>query len=184
VDSSPTEAERAVLRDKVTSQAIDGYLWLSDDAIAAGKVTWVSRSVAGFMEKSRLSRELSGIIQYTRLSKSGFTGDQADLLLKPTKVEVVRIEHGRETKDSSGKKFLEVVVMVMLIYVAVLLYGISVMRSVQEEKNSRVMEVLLSSATSTELMIGKIFGVGAVGLTQIVAWAVMAGVFALPALAM
>ena len=96
----------------------------------------------------------------------------------------VRIEHGRETKDSSGKKFLEVVVMVMLIYVAVLLYGISVMRSVLEEKNSRVMEVLLSSATSTELMIGKIFGVGAVGLTQIVVWVVMAGVFALPALAM
>jgi len=62
---------------------------------------------------------------------------------------------------------MEVVVMVMLIYVAVLLYGISVMRSVLEEKNSRVLEVLLSSATSTELMIGKIFGVGAVGLTQI-----------------
>ena len=40
VDPNPTEAERAVLRDKVDSKAIDGYLWLSDDAIAAGKVTW------------------------------------------------------------------------------------------------------------------------------------------------
>jgi ABC-2 type transport system permease protein len=105
-------------------------------------------------------------------------------VLKPVKVEAIRIERGQETKDSSGKKLLEVVVMVMLIYMAVLLYGISVMRSVLEEKNSRVMEVLLSSATSTELMIGKIFGVGAVGLTQIVVWAVMAGVFALPSLAM
>ncbi|MFZ0359690.1 MAG: ABC transporter permease, partial [Terriglobales bacterium] len=93
-------------------------------------------------------------------------------------------DDGQETKDSSGKKFMEVVVMVMLIYVAVLLYGISVMRSVLEEKNSRVLEVLLSSATSTELMIGKIFGVGAVGLTQIIVWVVMAGVFAMPALAM
>ena len=37
VDSNPTEAERAALRDKVNSQAIDGYLWLSDDAIAAGR---------------------------------------------------------------------------------------------------------------------------------------------------
>lgn len=184
VDSTPTEAERAVLRDKVTSQAIDGYLWLSDDAIATGKVIWASRNLAGFAERSRLSQEVSRIIQYERLSKNDVTGAQADLLLKPVKVEVVRIEHGRETKDSSGKKFLEVVVMVMLIYVAVLLYGISVMRSVLEEKNSRVMEVLLSSATSTELMIGKIFGVGAVGLTQIAVWAVMAGVFALPALAM
>ncbi|MGA2966709.1 MAG: ABC transporter permease [Terriglobales bacterium] len=184
VDPNPTEAERAVLHGRIVSQAIDGYLWLSDDAIATGKVAWASRSLANFPERSRLREELSRIIQYERLSKNGITGEQADLLLKPIKVEAVRVEQGRETKDSSGKKFLEVVVMVMLIYVAVLLYGISVMRSVLEEKNSRVMEVLLSSATSTELMIGKIFGVGAVGLTQIVVWVVMAGVFALPALAM
>jgi len=60
VDPNPTEAERAVLRDKVDSKAIDGYLWLSDDAIAAGKVTWASRNMAGFTDRSRLSQELSG----------------------------------------------------------------------------------------------------------------------------
>ncbi|MGA7687512.1 MAG: ABC transporter permease [Terriglobales bacterium] len=184
VDSNPTEAERASLRDKVNSQAIDGYLWLSDDAIAAGKVTFASRSVANSGERSRLSEELSRIIQRERLAKNGVSGEQADLLLKPIKVEAIRVEQGRETKGGSGKKFLEVVIMVMLIYVAVLFYGISVMRSVLEEKNSRVMEVLLSSATSTELMIGKIFGVGAVGLTQIAVWVLMAGAFALPSLAM
>jgi ABC-2 type transport system permease protein len=184
VDPNPTEAERAVLRDKVTSQSIDGYLWLSDDAIAAGKVTWASRSLAGFTERSRLSEALSRVVQRTRLASDGIPGDQAELLLKPIKVDAVRVEHGQETRDSSGRKFLEVVIMVMLIYMAVLLYGISVMRSVLEEKNSRVLEVLLSSANSTELMIGKIFGVGAVGLTQIGVWAVMAGAFALPALAM
>jgi ABC-2 type transport system permease protein len=186
VDSNPTEAERAALSEKVSSQAIDGYLWLSDDAIASGKVTWVSRNMPGSGERSRLSEKLSRIIQYTRLSGSGvgMTGDQANLLLKPIKVEAVRMEHGRETRDSTGMKLIEVVVMVMLLYMAVLLYGISVMRSVLEEKNSRVMEVLLSSATPTELMTGKLFGVGAVGLTQIVVWAVIAGVFAVPALAM
>ena len=106
-------------------------------------------------ERSRLSEKLSRIIQYDAACQNGVSGDQANLLLKPIKVEAVRVEQGRETKDSSGKKFLEVVVMVMLLYMAVLLYGISVMRSVLEEKNSRVMEVLLSSATSTELMTGK-----------------------------
>ncbi len=75
-------------------------------------------------------------------------------------------------------------VMVMLLYMTVLFYGISVMRSVLEEKSSRVLEVLLSSATSTELMTGKLLGVGAVGLTQILVWAVMAGAIALPSLAM
>ena len=184
VDPNPTEAELAVLRDKVTSQAIDGYLWLSDDAIASGKVTWTSRNMAGFGERSRLSATLNRILQYERLSKNGMTADQADRLLKPVKVEAVRLERGHETKGGGGGKFLEVVVMVMLLYMAVLLYGISVMRSVLEEKNSRILEVLLSSATSTELMAGKLLGVGAVGLTQILVWVVIAVVFAFPGMAM
>jgi ABC-2 type transport system permease protein len=184
VDSNPTEAERAALRDRVTSKAIDGYLWLTDDAIASGKVDWTSRNVTGFGERSRLSAAVNRIIQHQRLSTHGISADQADRLLMPIKVEAVRLERGREAKGSGSGKFLEVVVMVMLLYMAVLLYGISVMRSVLEEKNSRILEVLLSSATSTELMAGKLLGVGAVGLTQILVWVVMAGVFALPAMAM
>jgi ABC-2 type transport system permease protein len=79
--------------------------------------------------------------------------------------------------------FFAILIMVMLLYMAVIFYGVSVMRAVLEEKNSRVMEVLLSSATSTELMAGKLIGVGAVGLTQIGIWITMASVYALPALA-
>jgi ABC-2 type transport system permease protein len=184
VDTNPTEAERTVLRDRVSSKAIDSYLWLTDDAIASGKVAWVSRSMAGSSERSRLGETLNGILQRERLAKNGIGGDQAEVLLKPVKVDAVRIENGKESGDSSGMRFVEVVVMVMLLYVGVLLYGISVMRSVLEEKNSRVMEVLLSSATSTELMTGKLLGVGAVGLTQIIVWIVIAVTVAMPALAM
>jgi ABC-2 type transport system permease protein len=184
VDAKPTEAERAVLRDKINSQAIDGYLWLSEDAIASGKVTWVSRHMQYFSERSRLGETLNQVIQSERLSKNGLSGDEAERLLKPIKVESIRMESGREATGSGGGKFMEVAVMVMLLYMAVLLYGISVMRSVLEEKNSRILEVLLSSATSTELMAGKLLGVGAVGLTQILVWVVIAVVFAFPGMAM
>jgi len=184
VDSNPTDAERAILRDKVMSRAIDSYIWLTDDAIASGKVTWAGRGVAGFGARSRLSEKLNRILLYTRLSKNGFPADQADLMLKPIKIEAVGIEGGREAKDKTEAKFLQVLVMVMPLYMTVLLYGISVMRSVLQEKSSRILEVLLSSATSTELMAGKLLGVGAVGLTQILVWTVMAGAVALPSLAM
>jgi ABC-2 type transport system permease protein len=80
--------------------------------------------------------------------------------------------------------FFLIIGMVMLLYAAFLFYGISVMRSILEEKNTRILEVLLSSATSTELMTGKLLGVGAVGLTQMIIWMVMAGTLALPSLAM
>jgi ABC-2 type transport system permease protein len=184
VDSNPTASERAVLRGKVASGAIDGYLWLTDKAIAAGRVTYASRSVADFGESSFLRRELNHIILYARLTRNGLKPGQVDQMLKPLEVNSIRIERGREVKGSGSGKFLEVMVMALLLYSAVLFYGISVMRSVLEEKNSRVLEVLLSSSTSTQLMTGKLFGVAAVGLTQILVWSVMAAAVALPSLAM
>ncbi len=133
--------------------------------------------------KTWLSEAINRVALQQQLASHGVAASVTDQLLKPIRVNTVRIEGGRETKGSGTSRFLEIIVMVMLIYMAVLLYGISVMRSVLEEKNSRIMEVLLSSASSTELMTGKLLGVGAVGLTQIIVWTVMGGVVALPALA-
>ncbi len=183
VDANASEAERAVLRNRVNSGDIDGYLWLSDDAVAARKVSYYGRETGGFLEKSWLSGQLDRAIVLRELAQRGVSGTRADELLKPVKLDIVRVEGGKETKANDRGMFFAVFAMVMLLYTAVIFYGVSVMRAVLEEKNSRVMEVLLSSATSTELMAGKLIGVGAVGLTQIVIWIAMAGAYALPALA-
>jgi ABC-2 type transport system permease protein len=183
VDSNSSEPERTALRNRVTSGDIDGYLWLSDDAVAARKVTYYGRETGGFIEKSWLRGQLDRAILLEELAQRGVGGAQADELLKPVKLETMHLEAGRETKANDRGAFFAVLIMVMLLYMAVIFYGVSVMRAVLEEKNSRVMEVMLSSATSTELMAGKLIGVGAVGLTQIGIWIVMAGVYALPALA-
>jgi ABC-2 type transport system permease protein len=183
VDSNASDAERTALRNRVDAGDIDGYLWLSDDAVAARKVTYYGRQAGGFMEKSWLAGQLDHAILLQELAQRGVSGTQADALLKPVKLETIRVEAGRETKSNGQAMFFAVFAMVMLLYTAVIFYGVSVMRAVLEEKNSRVMEVLLSSATSTELMAGKLIGVGAVGLTQIGIWIVMAAVYAFPALA-
>ncbi len=183
VDSNASEAERTALRNRVNSGDIDGFLWLSDDAVAARKVTYYGRESGGFLEKSWLKDQLDRAILLQELAQRGVSGAQVDQLLKPVKLETMRVEGGKETKANEKGMFFAIFAMVMLLYTAVIFYGVSVMRAVLEEKNSRVMEVLLSSATSTELMAGKLIGVGAVGLTQIGIWIVMAGVYALPALA-
>jgi ABC-2 type transport system permease protein len=66
--------------------------------------------------------------------------------------------------------------LLITIYVTVFIYGVNVMRSVIEEKSSRVVEVLLGSVTPMQLMAGKIIGVGAVGLTQIAIWAAVGSI--------
>jgi len=183
LDGNATEAEKATLTGKVSTRAIDGFLWATDAAMADRKVVWTSRGMLDFPERTRLSEAVSRVAVQNDLAANGMSAPQAEQMLKPVKLEPVRIEGGKEAKGNGNGRLLEIVVMVMLIYMAVLFYGISVMRSVLEEKNSRIMEVLLSSASSTELMAGKLLGVGAVGLTQILVWAIMAGTVALPALA-
>ncbi|AEE50327.1 ABC transporter permease [Haliscomenobacter hydrossis] len=64
-------------------------------------------------------------------------------------------------------------IMGFIMYMAVFIYGTMVMRSVMEEKTNRIVEVMVSSVKPFQLMMGKIIGVGAVGLTQVLIWAIM-----------
>src|SRR6185437_15887884 len=90
-------------------------------------------------------------------------------------------EKGRQCTSGSAV-FLTAFGMVMLLYAVILVYGMNVMRSVIEEKSTRILEVLLSTVTSKELLAGKILGVGAVGLTQILVWIIFAALFSVPGL--
>ncbi len=65
--------------------------------------------------------------------------------------------------------------MAFIMFFMITMYGAMVMRSVMEEKTSRIVEVMMSSVRPFELMLGKIIGAGAVGLTQVVAWIVLSG---------
>ncbi len=66
----------------------------------------------------------------------------------------------------------------LIMYMTVFIYGMMVMRSVMEEKVSRIVEVMISSVKPFQLMMGKIIGVGAVGLTQVAIWVVLIPIFA------
>jgi len=87
---------------------------------------------------------------------------------------------GEETRDQ-GQAFMLSYMMVLIIYMTVLMYGIYVMRGVLEEKSSHIVEVIISAVKPFELMLGKILGIGAVGLTQMVLWSVMGFALSAPA---
>ena len=81
-------------------------------------------------------------------------------------------ESGNETISESGVYMFISMLMGIFIFIFITMFGTMVMSSVIEEKSSRVVEVLISSARSTELMFGKIIGVALVALTQFVLWIV------------
>lgn len=175
-------AEAAGIRDRdelnraVSSGRIDGYLWVTGDAIAKGKVDYIGSNTSDFMQTEELRSAVNGGIRRARLQARGVSPDEADELLKSVDLASSRIEGGKQKSASDLGTFLASFGLAFTVYMTLIMYGMSTMRSVLEEKTSRIMEVLLSSVNAKELMAGKVIGVGAVGLTQTAVWAIFLGV--------
>ncbi|NJC25525.1 ABC transporter permease [Neolewinella antarctica] len=105
--------------------------------------------------------------------------DRAALAALETNVEIRTKKITLEEGEKADTTMAGVVgaglgtVMGFLMYLSIFIYGTMVMRSVMEEKTNRIVEVIISSVKPTTLLLGKIIGVGAVGLTQVLAWMVL-----------
>src|SRR6266576_2457474 len=93
---------------------------------------------------------------------------------RASNLSLQKIVHGRTTSESAGESFVLAYVMAILLFMAILLYGVNVMSSVLEEKTTRIIEVLVSSLRPFQLMLGKVAGAGAVSFFQFVIWGVSA----------
>jgi ABC-2 type transport system permease protein len=174
IDTTVTPEEEQKLTDRVSSHDIDGYLWAPADAVAQRKVSYRSRSLGDFAGEGMLDSAIRNAILKQTMRKHGATDDEIAETLKPVSIQDLKVEKGRVTDQGGAGIFFTAILLMILLYTTMIMYGMSVMRSVIEEKNSRIFEVLLATATSKELMAGKILGAGAVGLTQISIWTVAA----------
>lgn len=92
-------------------------------------------------------------------------------------IRTIRIDGDEEKEASSIASFMIGLILTFTLYMFIMLYGQMVMTSIIEEKNNRVLEIVVSSVKPSSILLGKIFGVGAVAVTQMLIWAVIIGVF-------
>ena len=170
VDTNVSPEEEAVLTARVSSHELDGYLWAPPEALADRKISYRSRASSDFETQGALSSAVREALLRQSFRKHGVAPDEISDVLKPVNIDSKKIENGKVTDSSGIALFFTALLLMILLYVTILMYSMSVMRSVLEEKNSRIFEVLLSTATAKELMAGKILGAAGVGLTQIGIW--------------
>ncbi len=169
-----SDSQRAALSEEVTRKQLDGVIWATDDALAANKITYITRDVSSLIDREVVRQGVSRAAHRRLLQKRGLSETEIDSALKPVAMETF---NPMGTGPSNPlTTFLAVFAMVMVMYMTVLLYGMNVMRAVLDEKTSRVMEVMLSAASPNEMLAGKILGVGAVGLTQVGIWSAVTGI--------
>jgi ABC-2 type transport system permease protein len=159
---------------------LDGVLVVPGDAFTSpeAKMTYYSRAASDFITQERLGGIVNRAVSRGRLASRGIEPAEADRLLKRVQLEGVRVSKSGEEKKGGELSFLIGFVFVALLLFPNLIYGQEVMRGIVQEKSERIVEILISSMPSLQLLSGKVLGLAAVGLTQIAAWMVMGGLMA------
>lgn len=166
------EQLKGIANAMVSSGEIEGYFTIPPDAFKTGKIDYRSDNVGNFRILERFSRTMEEVVVEKRLVDRGY--DPALLNSVRANIDVKAIKVSKEG-DEKESNFLEVFfsayIFIMMLMFLVLTSGQLLIRSVVEEKSNRVIEVLLSSCSANDLMMGKILGLSALGLLQVLIWA-------------
>lgn len=166
-----TDAELDIAKSEFDKSASSALLHIPADIVENPRgVRIYARKNVSLELKSGLEKVIEDQLEDLKLREAGITPQ----ILEDSKVNVsaqtLSLEEGLEKESNSGAATIIAVVCGMIIYFSVLLYGTQVMRSVSEEKTSRIVEVIISSVKPFQLLVGKIVGVALVGLTQFALW--------------
>lgn len=135
----------------------------------------------GFDTKQRIASDISKVIRTEKIKNLGLDEQKIKDLDENFDLDTENVvENNKADSDLSfGVKSGLSMVLMYATFMFIIIYGVRVMRSVLEEKNNRVVEIIISSVKPYELMTGKILGVTGVALTQFLIWITMAVVGAL-----
>ena len=169
--------------------SVDAVLYIPAD-IADGQkpLRLYTNSASSMNLESAITSQVDDIIESHRLEKYDIADLGKIIEAVHSDVSLQSFRNDREEGERESSTFLSYmlgIVLTMLHYMCLLLYGQMVMTSIIEEKNNRVLEIVVSSVKPTQLMLGKICGIGLVAVTQILIWGVLIAsmsAFLLPAL--
>jgi len=173
------ESTKEFLKREVEEDVIDGYLVIPEDVVDTGEVTYYGRKVSNFTTLEMVESAINEAVLQMRLSRAGMDYGFVKKMMKKVRLETIQIKKGEEKKSEFENLFQTSFVFIMILYMTILMWGVAVQRSIIDEKNNRIIEVLLSSVRPFDILVGKIVGIGAVGLTQYAIWAGFAGFLAL-----
>lgn len=160
------------LRSAVERGRYDGYLILPEDLIdGTGHARYYSVEGSGVSLGPRLEGALNDVITRYRLAAANVSPDVREIFSARTSVQLLKLTEEGTAADRAAASSILGVMMGFVIYIAMIIYGAYVMHGVMEEKQSRVLEIIVSSVRPFELLMGKVLGIGAMGLVQMAAWA-------------
>lgn len=164
----------------VLTEELDGLIILPPDLLEGGAVQFRAMSVTDGGLQRRIAGAITGVVQGRRLATAGIDQGRLAAIMAPVPMRAARLTSEGGTGESAESGMLFSIMVGFALYLLILLYGVQVLQSVQEEKTNRIAEILVSSIKASHLMLGKVLGVGLAALLQVSIWLGVAALLAGP----
>ncbi|HET6512728.1 MAG TPA: ABC transporter permease [Candidatus Kapabacteria bacterium] len=176
----PVSTSIESLRDQVYAEALTGFLVIPANALADSggrRATLRLRNTNDFSVIREVESIYAEALRNEKLKAKGVDPRILHDIDELADLETVKLSQGQESKDSGGT-FIAGYLTGFLMYMGLLIYGAMILRSVAQEKSSRVIEVMVSSVRPYDLLLGKVLGISAAAVLQMTVWAVMMALLA------
>ncbi len=176
-ESHLTKAEACAMYGEESN--IFGILYIGSVPEMRDSVQLITNSSSSLMLEQNIASQISSIIERRKLLAHNIENLDEILASVKTDIELSTFKNdgtGEEAtmeSTSSGISYALGLILGMILYMVIILYGQMVLTSVVEEKASRVVDVLVTTCTPFQIMMGKILGVASVAITQIAIWAAL-----------
>jgi ABC-2 type transport system permease protein len=163
------------LKAKVERKEYSGYIYVPDSLslLNNDSIKVMSAETVGMLTRGSIQDLINKRLQEQRLLSLNISKPQLDSAQKDAVIQFPTLQGGDGSDIKEEVSYGVGYASGFLIYIILFIYGTMVMRGVMEEKVSRIAEVIISSVKPFQLMMGKILGIGAVGLVQFIIWIIL-----------
>lgn len=164
----------------VNEKVLDGILVIRRIDPDSFKIEYRANNITAVRLINRLENASNQCITNWRLKNSNINPQILKLIEANYSLETIKISKKGQTKIKSEQAYLIIFGFVFLLYFSIIMSSSLLVRSIAEEKSNRIIEILVSSSETTELMLGKVIGLSALGITQLIFWGLLIISFAGP----
>jgi ABC-2 type transport system permease protein len=161
------------MTQRIMARELDGFLWLPPEALEGQGIRYEGSNATNSQVMAELRQGVQRVVQSARLREEGIDEARLGNALQPVSMDVARTGDDGTAGNVMAARLMAFA-MAFAIYIMVIMWGQSIMMSVQEEKRDRIVELIVSSVRARDLLFGKVIGIGGAGVLQLAVWVLAA----------
>jgi ABC-2 type transport system permease protein len=154
----------------IREKKIDGFLLIPPNIKTDRKLFYYSGNISDFDTNSFIQATIRTVVSRQILIEKQINPEIVNEATRGIEFETIKVKKEGTAKSSAGIEYMMSLFMLAILFSILMGYGQLIMRGVLEEKNSRIIEILISSTDTQHIFYGKIIGIGLAGLTQVAIW--------------